>query len=145
MANQEHLEDFRRRGAVDGGLAAEVFAESYARFAAGLPLPADLHAFWSREVTGLKSQSEVNYTPWWPNKVTRCQRCTMFVPGIDPRHNRCTAVEGQIALHGHCGIFEIGGARQDAAEEDRPPAVGYEAHRRRLERLARDLDKLKVD
>lgn len=139
MANPVHLQDFERTGEVDSGLCPEVFAESYARFCLGLDLPSDLAEFWRGQVTGLETQVDANYTSWWPNKITRCQRCSMFEAGIDPRHNHCSAVQGDIAMHGHCRLFEIGTARADDAGEDRPPAVGYEALRRQMERLKQEL------
>lgn len=86
------------------------------------------------------TQRAANYTPWWPTKITRCQRCAMFVPGIDPRHNGCSAVQGDIALHGHCRLFAIGTARNDDAGVEPQPAVGYEAMRRRLARLKREAE-----
>ena len=139
-ANQTHLQDYQRRGFVDGGACAEVFAESYARFMLNLPVPQELAEFWRSRLTGLETQREAVYTPWWPTRTGRCQRCSMFVPGIDPRHNRCTAVAGDIAIHGHCKLFEIKGARTDAAAEpELLPAVGYEGLRRQLARFARTL------
>ena len=45
MANQAHLLDFQKSGKVDS-IAAEVFAESYARHALGLDMPAELKRFW---------------------------------------------------------------------------------------------------
>lgn len=45
MANPVHLRDFRCRGHVDN-IAEEVFAESYARYVLGLPMPLELHEFW---------------------------------------------------------------------------------------------------
>ena len=136
MANATHMADFQRTGKIDGGLADEVFAESYARYCLALPLPAELAAFWRSKMTALMSHREVNYAPWWPVRTSRCQRCSMFEPGIDPMHGRCSAVEGNIALKGHCKLFEIKGARTDAIGDSDPrPAVGYEALRRQLERL----------
>ena len=139
MANPTHLQDFERTGEVDSGLGPEVFAESYARFCLGLELPADLAEFWRGQITGLETQADAKYLPWWPNRITRCARCSMFEAGIDPRHNRCSAVQGDIAMHGHCRLFEIGNARADDADADRPPGVGYEAMRLRLERMRREL------
>lgn len=46
MANPTHLHDFEEKGKVEG-LASEVFAESYARFMLGLPMPERLRLFWS--------------------------------------------------------------------------------------------------
>jgi hypothetical protein len=118
MANEAHLEDLARRGTVEGGLAAEVFAEGYARAAIGLPMPAELAAFWSElfEQTGLSTQREASYTPIWPNKITRCQRCSMFLRiNANPGDNACTAVEGRISAHGHCKKFALIGARQEVA------------------------------
>lgn len=45
-ANPVHLQDYERKGEVDGGIAAEVWAESYARAMLELPLPDELEAFW---------------------------------------------------------------------------------------------------
>jgi len=45
IANDAHLEDFERKGKVDG-LAAEVWAESYARHCLGLKMPKPLAEFW---------------------------------------------------------------------------------------------------
>jgi hypothetical protein len=45
MANEKHLEDFRRTGKVDS-VAAEVFAESYSRYMLGLGMPGHLKQFW---------------------------------------------------------------------------------------------------
>ena len=88
-------------------------------------------------MTGLMSQRDAAYSPWWAVRTSRCQRCSMFEPGVDPRHSRCTAVEGDISIHGHCKLFEIKGARTDDAigNSEPRPAVGYEALRRQLERL----------
>ena len=138
IANPTHLQDFERTGEVDSGIGPEVFAESYARFCLGLELPADLAEFWRGQIIGLETQADAKYLPWWPNRITRCARCSMFEAGIDPRHNRCSAVQGDIAMHGHCRLFEIGNARADDAG-DRPPGVGYEAMRLRLERMRREL------
>jgi len=139
MANATHLADFERTGKVDGGLADEVFAESYARFVLALPLPAEIADFWRHKMTGLMSQRDAVYSPWWGVRTSRCQRCSMFDPGIDPRHNRCTAVEGDIAIHGHCKMFEIKGARTDSVGEEIKPSVGYEALRRQLDRLKKEV------
>lgn len=47
IANAEHLEDYAITGKVDD-LESEVFAESYARFCLGMPLPDELAAFWQQ-------------------------------------------------------------------------------------------------
>lgn len=112
MANPVHLKDFERTGKVDS-LAAEVFAESYARACLGLPLPAPLAEFWQRRFeeddTGFETQSNAEYIATWPNKITRCQRCTMFIKASRWNdRNRCSKVDGWINAHGHCKHFEIG-------------------------------------
>jgi len=48
MANRVHLEDYKRTGEVDGGVSAEVFAESYARWCLDLGMPEELREFWDR-------------------------------------------------------------------------------------------------
>lgn len=50
MANQTHLEDYERRGHVDG-MINEAFAESYARYCLGMTLPPKVAEFW-RERAG---------------------------------------------------------------------------------------------
>ena len=45
IANRVHLKEFSRTGKVDG-LAAEIFAESYARAMCGLAMPKELAQFW---------------------------------------------------------------------------------------------------
>ena len=139
IANPTHLEDFERTGEVDSGLGPEVFAESYARFCLGLELPADLAAFWRGQVIGLETQEAAGYASWWPNRITRCGRCSMFEAGVDPRHNRCSAVQGDISLQGHCRLFEL----RTAPRADAAPAVGYEAMRRQVERMRAELAKSK--
>jgi len=118
MANPVHLEDFERRGFIEGGLAAEVFAESYSRAALGLPMPAELRAFWSdrfEKMAGLISQRAAAYTPLWPNRITRCQRCSMFLRiNAAVGDNACSAVDGRISAHGHCRLFEILGVKAAA-------------------------------
>jgi hypothetical protein len=47
MANQVHQEDYRKNGIKPKELADEVFAESYSRYALGLPMPAELRDFWA--------------------------------------------------------------------------------------------------
>ena len=47
MANAVHQEDYRKNGIGRKELADEVFAESYSRYALGLPMPADLRGFWA--------------------------------------------------------------------------------------------------
>ncbi len=99
---------------------------------------------------GKATQAESNYMPWWPGKVTRCQRCEMFRPGAAPSAGGCSAVEGEIAFNGHCRLFAIaGGARADSASNENAEsyvvpeaAVGYEAMRRRLARLQREADEI---
>lgn len=46
MANDAHLEEFKRTGRVDSGMLDEVFAESYSRFMLGLAMPGELKRFW---------------------------------------------------------------------------------------------------
>lgn len=46
MANRVHLEDYAKTGEVDGGVPAEVFAESYARWCLDREMPEELRAFW---------------------------------------------------------------------------------------------------
>lgn len=142
MANRAHLEDWERRGQVEGGMASEVFAESYARFCLGNPVPTFLADFWRSRITGLLSQSDARYFPWWPGRPTRCARCAMFAPGISPLQNTCAAVSGDIARTGHCKLFRIDGARADSAEAEPRPMVGYAAMERRLERLRREAERL---
>ena len=116
MANEVHLADLRRRGKVDG-LADEVFAESYSRFVLGLELPDELARFWHTRRSGLRSKADAAYTDVWPNRITRCARCSMFMAGAQPERALCTAIEGWIRPHGHCGLFEIEGlVRADALE-----------------------------
>lgn len=133
MANPVHVEDFERRGVVDGGVAAEVFAESYSRAMTGRPAPADLLEFWRVEVARrrqLSPKRQVDYIDVWRNPITRCQRCSMYLPvSARAQGNSCTAVAGEISAHGHCRLFEIAGAA------DRRPAVGFEADRLRIERI----------
>ena len=116
IANPVHLKDYERTGKVDG-LASEVFAESYARAMIGKSLPPELQAFWDGVVakgrqgraTRFFDQREAEYTSAWPNRITRCQRCTMFVRIIaGAAKNACAAVSGPISAHGHCKLFEIG-------------------------------------
>lgn len=47
MANEVHQADYKKAGIDKKDLADEVFAESYARFALGLPMPAELKSFWA--------------------------------------------------------------------------------------------------
>ena len=112
MANPVHMREFKKRGDVDGGYAAEVFAESYARWTLGLAIPGELERFWSerKPISTLRSTPrEAEYIATWPNKVTRCQRCTMFIRlRAATTENACTAVAGPISAHGHCKHFEIG-------------------------------------
>lgn len=49
MANQVHLHDLHKRGKVDS-IAAEVFAESYARAMMGLDMPDELAKFWGERI-----------------------------------------------------------------------------------------------
>lgn len=112
MANPEHVRDWQKRGAVEGGLASEVFAESYARAALGLDLPPDLATFWGNrfaaEADAAMSQVEANYLPSWANAITRCQRCSMFARlSAGVTGNACTAVLGDISAHGHCALFRV--------------------------------------
>jgi hypothetical protein len=121
MANQAHLAEYERRGEVEGGLAAEVFAESYARFCAGLEMPRELRRFWmerfaAKGADDVLSQAEARYMPTWHNPQTRCQRCSMFVrvAGGNER-NACTAVAGEINARGHCRMFAAIDARVQSA------------------------------
>lgn len=124
MANQVHLREFARTGKIDG-LADEVFAESYAHNALGLPMPVELRRFWRErlEAAGAcpATQPESEYIAAWPNKVTRCQRCSMFVK-LCARigGNACAAVDGEISAHGHCRLFEIAGLRSKGHLDDFP-------------------------
>jgi hypothetical protein len=137
MANPTHLADFARTGKVDGGLADEVFAESYARMTLGLPMPEQLREFWRNRLELLSNRSyqqEVSYTATWPNRVTRCQRCTMFIRVCAGSHgNGCSAVRGEISAHGHCKLFEI-----KSPEPEKPPT--RQEALRRLEKLERALN-----
>ena len=90
-------------------------------------------------VIGLETQEAAGYASWWPNRITRCGRCSMFEAGVDPRHNRCSAVQGDISLQGHCRLFEF----RTAPRADAAPAVGYEAMRRQVERMRAELAKSK--
>lgn len=133
MANAVHLEDLRRTGAVDGGMASEVFAESYGRAMTGRPVPADLAGFWTAAVAKrrqLRPKAEVVYTDVWRNRPTRCARCSMFMPNR-PGWGTCTAVAGDISAHGHCELFRAVGY------DEQEPAVGFEADRLRAERIGR--------
>lgn len=114
MANEEHLEDFLERGIERNVLADEVFAESYSRACLGLPMPETLRWFWTIKFNeiGLHSKQAVFYGPVWRNKVTRCQRCEMFLHvSANVAENACTAVEGRISAHGHCKLFRIAAHR----------------------------------
>lgn len=109
MANPVHLRDFEKKRHVDG-LASEIFAESYSRFVLGMEMPEVLRAFWTMRFAAkhrLATKAEAVYIDSWPNKPTRCIRCTMFVIGQEISQSRCTAVEGEISPHGHCKFFEI--------------------------------------
>ena len=112
IANPVHLAEFKRTGKIDSGLASEVFAESYARAMLGLPMPYRLREFWDDRLGSVGDrfgQAEANYIATWPNRITRCQRCTMFLRVNAGTHgNGCTAVRGEISAHGHCRLFEIG-------------------------------------
>jgi len=70
------------------------------------------------DAAGKMDQQAAAYGRVWADRPTRCVRCSMFVPG--PRlydDNACTAVEGRIAAHGHCRLFETRGhAYADAVE-----------------------------
>lgn len=110
MANEEHIEDFRERGIGRNVLADEVFAESYSRACLSLDMPFELRKFWYEkfDAAGLRGQNEVNYIDVWRNKITRCQRCSMFLRvGANVADNACVAVEGLISAHGHCKLFRI--------------------------------------
>ena len=113
IANEVHINDLAKTGKVDGGIAAEVFAESYARAMMRLPLPDALAVFWSKHApaaTGKLSPQAAEYIASWPNKVTRCQRCTMFIRlDAGSAKNGCRAVAGDINAHGHCRLFDIVG------------------------------------
>lgn len=50
MANKVHQEDYRENGIDEKVRGDEVFAESYARFALGLPMPDELKSFWTERV-----------------------------------------------------------------------------------------------
>lgn len=110
MANKEHLRDFQEHGIERNVMADEVFAESYARACLGLPMPETLRWFWTIKFNeiGLRSKQAVFYGPVWRNKITRCQRCEMFLRvSANVAENACTAVEGRISSHGHCKLFKI--------------------------------------
>lgn len=150
IANPVHLKDFARTKMVDG-LAAEVFAESYARACLGLPMSPDLAEFWQERFagppdrSGLLTQTEAAYTPAWPNKITRCQRCEAFIRlRAGTMGNACLVVEGEISAGGHCGKFFISGARADSLEEVVVPKVGAAAEIVRLERLRAGLEAMKA-
>lgn len=53
MANRVHLEDYAKTGEVDGGVPAEVFAESYARWCLDRDMPEELRAFWNARMASL--------------------------------------------------------------------------------------------
>lgn len=57
MANRVHLEDYQRTGEVDGGVPAEVFAESYARWCLGREMPEELRAFWDARMASTASEA----------------------------------------------------------------------------------------
>jgi hypothetical protein len=98
------------------------------------------------DAAGKLSKSEAGYLPVWPTRQTQCRRCSMFrqdrATEID---NACTLVAGDINACGHCQMFEISGARADAAEREPVPAIGAEATRRRLERLEAQLARLSAE
>lgn len=133
IANPVHLEDLRQTGKVDGGLASEVFAESYGRAMSGRTAPAELLLYWRKLVAArnrLRAPADVGYAPVWRLRQTRCQRCSMFLPlGPGAAGNACTAVAGEISAFGHCELFET------ASSADTRPAVGGEATLLRIERV----------
>lgn len=144
MANEVHLEDFARRGKVDGGAPAEIFAESYARAMTGAEMPEELRRFWLAVVARkrrLVTPADARYAPVWQSVQTRCQRCSMFLPvRAGNVGNACSAVSGEINRTGHCDLFEAG-HRADGGE-DAPAAIGAEAMRLRLARIGGDVRRL---
>lgn len=91
---------------------------------------------------GGATKASVAYIDVWPSKVTRCQRCEMFVrlKGTT-MGNACRSVDGEISAHGHCTLFFILGARTDSVDDDDPaPKVGPAADILRLERLKTQLE-----
>jgi hypothetical protein len=114
IANKVHIEDFEREGIDRNVLADEVFAESYARACIGLAMPDELIEFWNNQLSlaGIASKASVSYTDTWPNRVTRCQRCSTFMRiSAALADNACSAVGGRISAHGHCSLFGAIGAR----------------------------------
>lgn len=51
MANKVHQEDYRENGIDEKTRGDEIFAESYARFALGLPMPDELKQFWESRMS----------------------------------------------------------------------------------------------
>lgn len=109
IANRAHLEDFKRRGVVDG-LAAETFAESYMRACLDVEQPAELREFWEerfargRRADDAKfSKEAVGYVGPMAERpeFRRCDGCSMFRKPL-----ACTAVEGQIDPGGYCRIHD---------------------------------------
>lgn len=141
IANPIHLRDFKRSGKVDG-LAGEVFAESYARACLEIMMPPALAEFWDERFaasTAKASQEEASYTASWHDRVTRCQRCSMFLRlNGGTLGNACRSVGGEISAHGHCKLFVIDGARADLIDIE-TPKLGAAAEIVRLKRIRDEL------
>lgn len=107
MANPVHLRDFEEKGHVDGGIATEVFAESYARAVLGLPMPEPLREFWMVRLAASRSDAAGKMTKAAARYVLpakdgrQCNVCTMF---CGP--SSCTAVAGDISPAGVCRLWE---------------------------------------
>jgi hypothetical protein len=155
MANPTHLKGFARRGDVDGGFAAEVFAESYARWTLGLDMPGELQLFWDergKTVSDRSTPAEAEYIATWPNKITRCQRCTMFIRlRAGTMENACSAVAGPISAHGHCKHFVIGHGMsifptdKEVPKNDIPVPVDRDHDVKWMFVVSKDCDRLYVD
>jgi hypothetical protein len=149
MANPVHLANYERTGKVDSGLAAEVFAESYARAMLGLPMPYQLREFWDDRLGSVGDrfgQAEANYIATWPNRITRCQRCTMFLRVNAGTHgNGCTAVRGEISAHGHCRLFQIGQPEKVSRETLVPVPVDRDHDVQWMFVVSKNCDRLYAD
>jgi hypothetical protein len=149
IANPVHLAEFKRTGKIDSGLASEVFAESYARAMLGLPVPSRLREFWDDRLGSVGDrfgQAEANYIATWPNRITRCQRCTMFLRVNAGTHgNGCTAVRGEISAHGHCRLFEIGQPEKVSRETSIPVPVDRDHDVQWMFVVSKNCDRLYAD
>jgi hypothetical protein len=93
---------------------------------------------------GRSPQGDVAYSATWPNRPTRCQRCSMFVRLAAGIHgNACTAVEGEISAHGHCQKFALGHGIDLTSTISAP--VDRDHHVPGLWRVAPNADRMWVD